>query len=96
MPTLKEQLAELGNLKDRLSVWKAIHNLMEGRFLSKDGRPAAEAIRVHGTDSLVPEETVEDVLQAIGDGPIAEIQAQINEIESRDVVIISDNIKVQA
>lgn len=94
MPTLKESTAELARLKQRLAVWEAIHILVDDKFISKDGRKAG-GIKVEGTDDLVPEETIEDVLQAIGDGPIKELKDQIEEIENREVVVLGE-AKVKA
>lgn len=91
MPTLKQQIEERTKLQHRLAIWEAIHHLMSERFLRKDGRPASEGIRVPNCPiELVPEESIEDVLQAIGEGPIAEIQSLIDEIEGQEVMIIPD------
>jgi len=96
MPTLKDQIEERTRLQHRLAIWEAIFHLMSSRFLSKDGRPAPEGIRVPNcTIELVPEETIEDVLQNIGEGPIAEIQTLIDQIEGQEVVVITD-MKAQA
>lgn len=88
MPTLKQQLEQLTRLKHRLAVWEAIHHLVDEKFISKDGRKAG-AIRVlNCAEEIVPEETVESVLQSIGEGPISELQEQINAIEGQEVVMI--------
>ena len=97
MPTLKEQIEERTRLQHRLAIWEAIHALMSEKFLSKDGRPAPEGIRVPDcTIELVPEETIEDVLQNIGDGPIADIQSMIDKIDGQEVVVLDGEMKVQA
>jgi len=96
MPTLKDQLEELTRLKHRLAVWEAIHAVMSERFLSKDGRHAPGGIRVPNCPvELVTEDTVEDVLQNIAEGPISDIQTQIDEIEGQEVVVLGE-VKVQA
>jgi hypothetical protein len=90
VPTLKEQIQELIKMKHRLAVWEAIYSLMDERFISKDGRKAS-AIRVPNCEvELVSEETIEAVLQAIGDGPIAEIQTQIDSIENQQIINIGE------
>lgn len=89
MPTLKEQMEELTALKHRLAVWETVHEFLEDNFVSKDeGRPAQKAIRAEDClIEMVPEETIEDVLQTIGDGPITELRARIAEVEGREVVL---------
>lgn len=95
MPTLKDQLEELTKLKHRLAVWEAIHATMGERFLSKDGRPAPEGLRVPNCPiELVSEDTVEDVLQNIAEGPISDIQTQIDHIENREVIVGEIEVKV--
>lgn len=91
MSTLKEQLEELTKLKHRLAVWEAIHYLVDEKFISKDGKRGVSAIRVPNcVVEVVHEEMVESVLQEIGDGPIAELQAQVDSIENQQVVVIGE------
>jgi hypothetical protein len=91
MATLKEQLNTLTSLKHRLAVWEALHDHLNENFISKDGQKATKAIRVPDSSvEVVPEETIEDVLQALGDGPISELQRQIAEIENRQVIILEE------
>lgn len=90
MPTIKEQLAELHKLKRRLAIWEAIYELMDEKFISKDGRKVS-GIKVQGVEGLVPEEEIEDVLQNIGEGPIAELKAQIDDIEGQEVVVLGES-----
>lgn len=89
MPTIKDQLAELQKKKYRLAIWEAIYELMDEKFISKDGRKVS-GIKVPGIDGLVPEEEIEDVLQTIGEGPIAELKAEIDVIESLEVVVLGE------
>ncbi len=97
MPTLKEQIEERTRLQHRLAIGEAIHLLMSEKFLSKDGRTVTSGIRVTNCAvELVPEETIEDVLQNIGEGPIAEIRSLIDQIEGQEVVVLTDNTKAQA
>lgn len=90
MPTLKDQLDELQRLKRRLAIWEAIHYLVDEKFISKDGRKTS-GIKVPDSGDLVPEEEIEDVLQKIGEGPIAELKAEIEAIETQEVVVLGEN-----
>lgn len=91
MATLKEQLSKLTSLKHRLAVWEALHAHLDESFIGKDGKSATKAIRVPDCSvEVVPEETIEDVLQALGDGPISELREQIAEIENQQVVILGE------
>lgn len=97
MSTFREQLDKLTSLKHRLAVWEAVYDHLDSTFVKKDGRGASKAIRVPNCIvEVVSEETIEDVLQAIGDGPIAELKEQITEIEEQPVVVLKNDIKVQA
>ena len=96
MATLKEQIEERTRLQHRLAVWEAIHSLMSEQFLTKDGRSTCTAIQVSDCPvGLVPEDTVEDVLQNIAEGPIAEIRSLLEQLESQEVVVYND-VKVKA
>lgn len=90
MPSLKEQLLELQRLKRRLAIWEAIHFLADEKFVSKDGRKVS-GIRVPGTNDVIPEDEIEAVLQAIGEGPIAELTAEIQAIEEKEVVVLGES-----
>ncbi len=97
MPTIKDQLSERTCLQHRLAIWEAIHHVLTERFLSKDGRRASDGIRVPNClIELVPEETIEDVLQNIADGPITELSKLLRELEEQEVIIFTDTKKVQA
>jgi hypothetical protein len=90
VPTLKESIDELTKLKHRLAVWEAMSSFLDDNFLSKDGRKAPRALKVPDClVELVSEDTVESVLQAIGEGPISDLQKEIATIESQEVVVIS-------
>lgn len=92
MATLRSQVEELTRLKHRLAVWEAIHYLVDEKFISKDGRRAS-AIKVPNcAEEIVPEEVIDAVLQAISDGPIAELQGQIEDIENREVVVVGEAV----
>ena len=91
MATLKEQITLLTSLKHRLAVWEAMHSYLNDNFIGKDGQKATKAIRVPGSSvEVVMEETIEDVLQVLGDGPISELRAQIVEIENQRFVILEE------
>ncbi len=94
MSTFKDRLQELQGLKRRLAVWEAIHYLVEDKFITKDGGKVS-GIKIPDSGDLVPEEVIESVLETIGDGPIAELKAQIEEIEEQEVVVITEK-KVSA
>lgn len=90
MPTLKESIDQLTRRKHRLAVWEAVSAFLDENFLSKDGRSAPRALKVPDClIELVPEETIESVLQAIGEGPVADLQQEIMMIENQEVVILS-------
>lgn len=89
MSTFKDRLQELQGLKRRLAVWEAIHYLVEDKFITKDGGKVS-GIKIPDSGDLVPEEIIEDVLQAIGDGPIAELKTQIEDIELQEVIVITE------
>lgn len=85
---------ELVQLKHRLAVWEAMTTFLDDNFLSKDGRSAPKAIKVPDClIELVPEDTIESVLLAVGEGPIAEIKALIDKIENQEVIILSPESK---
>lgn len=88
MPSLRERIDELTGLKNRLSVWEALTSYLDDNFVSKDGRKAPKAIRSPGAqEEVVPEEMIESVMQAIGEGPITELREQIAVIENSEVII---------
>lgn len=90
MPTLKESIDQLTKRKHRLAVWEAVSAFLDENFLSKDGRNAPRALKVPDClIELVPEETIESVLQAIGDGPVCDLREEIAGIENQEVVILS-------
>lgn len=90
MPSLKEQMAELEKLKRRLAIWEAVFHLMDEKFISKDGRKVS-GIRLPGSSDVIPESEIEDVLQQISEGPIAEIRAEIQSIEDKEVVVLGES-----
>jgi hypothetical protein len=95
MPTFKEQLEDLQKLKRRLAIWEAVHYLVDEKFVSKDGRKVS-GIKVPDSGELIPEEEIEDVLQNIGEGPIAELRAEIAAIETKEVVVLDNKEKASA
>lgn len=93
MPTLKEQLDRLNGSKHRLTVWEAIHNYLDSNFIGKDGRPAKGLKSPGATPELVPEEAIEEILQWLGNGPIAQLQSEIAAIENQQVVVLDGEAK---
>lgn len=86
MATLKEQLEELGSKRRRLAVWEMLHAHLDENFVPRDGGRAPKAIKLDDGD-LVPEDIIEDVIQALGDGPIATLKGEISAIENQEVVV---------
>lgn len=96
MPTFKNQLENLTQLKHKLAVWEAVYSLLDEQFVTKDGRSASRIIKA--PDCMVErvsEDTIEDVLQTIGDGPISELKKQIAAIEDQEVITFKE-AKVKA
>lgn len=90
MPTLREQVEKLQKLKRRLAVWEALHYLADDKFISKDGRKVS-GIKIPDSGDLVPEDEIEDVLQNIAEGPIAELRAEILAIEEEEVIVLGES-----
>lgn len=88
--TLKEQLEQLRKLKMRLAIWEAIHQLTDDKFISKDGKKVS-GIKIPESSDLVSEDEIEDVLRNIAEGPIAEITAEIEAIEAKEVVVLGES-----
>ena len=94
--TLRGQREELTKAQHRLAVWEAIFQLVEEKFISRDGKKTLSAIRVPNCASeIVSEETIETILQFIADGPIAELRNQVDLIENQQVVVVGE-AKAQA
>lgn len=85
--TLKEQVEKLRGLKRRLAIWEAMHQLMDDKFISKDGGKVG-GIREPTTGDTVSEDEIEDVLKTLVEGPITEIRSEISMIESQEVVVL--------
>lgn len=91
MATIKEHLDKLTDLKHRLAVWEALHEFLDdGGFVSKDeGRPASRAIQVPDcVVPVVPEETIESILQSIAEGPLQQLRDQISELENQTINVV--------
>lgn len=88
--TLKERLEQLEKLQRRLAIWEGIHSLVDEKFISKDGRKVS-GIRIPGASNAIPENEIEDVLQQIGEGPIADLRAEILAIEESEVVVLGES-----
>jgi hypothetical protein len=86
MPTFKEQLEKRTDLQHRLAIWEAIHAYLEENFTARDGTPAKMGIKVPGShQERVAEPLIEDTLQFIEENHIADIKAEIENIESNEV-----------
>lgn len=89
--TLKEQVEKLKALKRRLAIWEAMHQLMDNKFIGKDGGKAGgkiSGIREPETGDIIREDEIEDVLKSLAEGPIAEIRSEITSLESEEVILV--------
>lgn len=88
--TLKEANDGLNRQKHRRTVWEAVHDYLDKNFIGKDGRQV-KALRSPGAmPEIVPEDVIEEVLSAIGDGPIAELNNSITSIENQKVIVVGE------
>ena len=88
MPTLKEQQQILRDKQHLLAVWQVLHEYLDSTYVPKDGRPVEKGIKVPDClDPIVNEDTIEEVLSQIGEGPIKELKKQVADIENMDVLI---------
>lgn len=88
--TLKEANDGLNRRKHLLSVWEMLHDYLDKNFIGKDGREA-KAIRSPGAvPEIVSEDIIEEILSFIGDGPIAQLNSEITDIETQKVVVIRE------
>lgn len=79
MPTVKELLLELDNLKSHEVVWLGIRDWLEG-FLPEGGNVNIEMNGVH-----VPEDAVINVLGEIDEKCLGPIQARVRSIEAAKI-----------
>lgn len=87
MPTLREHLHYLDELKHQLAVWEAAFSYLDDNFISKDGREA-KGIRAPGSlDELVAEGTIEGVMKVLSDEHILKLKTEIEALESQDLVL---------
>jgi hypothetical protein len=88
--TLKEANDNLNKAKHRLSTWEMLHDFLDKNFIGKDGR-STKAIRSPGAmPEIVPEDIIEEILSAIGAGPIAQLNNEIASIENQKVVVVGE------
>lgn len=87
--TFIEHVEKLRALKRRLAVWEAMHQLMDDKFISKDGSNKTSGIRESDTGEIVPENEIEDVLQSVAEGPIADLKTEINMMETTEILFES-------
>jgi hypothetical protein len=89
LPTLREQQGLLKGKQHLLAVWEVLYQYLDTTYIHRDGRPPEKAIKVKDCiNPLVDEETIEEVLSNIGEGPIKELKKQIEDIENMDVLIV--------
>lgn len=88
MPSLKEQIAALTTAKHKLAVWEVLYAHLDSSYVPKDSGVAQKAVRVSDCMvELVPPETIEEILQTLSEGPIKELQDEINTIENQELVL---------
>jgi hypothetical protein len=86
MASFKEQLERLTVLKHQLAVWELLHAHLDSNYVPRDAGGPQKAIRVSDClVELVPPEVIEEVMQELTSGPMAELQEAIKKIESMDV-----------
>ena len=89
MPTLKEQQALLVVSQHRLAVWEVLYHYLDTTYVPREGRQADKAIRVPDCiKPIVDEDTIEEILGQISDGPIKDLKKRIDDIENMEVVLI--------
>ena len=86
MATFKEQQEKLTHSQHVLAVWEFIYSYLDTNYISKDGRNVEKALRVLDClVELVPEDTIEEVLQFISEGPISEYRKRIDAIQNQEI-----------
>jgi hypothetical protein len=88
MPSLKEQIAALTTAKHKLAVWEVLYAHLDSSYVPKDSGVVQKAVRVPDCMvELVPPEIIEEILQTLSEGPIKELQDEINLIENQELVL---------
>lgn len=89
MPTFKEQQDSLVKAQHELAVWEFLYAHLDEHYISKDGRVVEKGLRVPGClIPMVPEETIDEVLTAIGAEKVSLLRARVEEIENQELVVI--------
>ena len=92
MPTFKEQQRLLIQDQHRLAVWEMMFRYLEDNYISKDGRGAEKGIKVPGCiEDLVSQDTIEEIITSIAEGPIAQLRSNIDAIENMSIVQMQPN-----
>ena len=86
MPTFKEQQKRLTASQHKLAVWEFLYSHLDTNYVSKDGRGVEKALKVPDClVEIVPEDTIEEILKFISEGPIAEYKESIEGIENQEI-----------
>lgn len=86
MTTFKEQQKKLTDSQHKLAVWEFLYSHLDTNYISKDGRNVEKALRVSDClVEMVPEDTIEDILKFISEGPITEFREHIENIENQEI-----------
>jgi hypothetical protein len=90
LPTFKDQQQKLVSAQHQLAIWEFLFSVLETDYVPRDGQPGAKkALRVPDClVAIIPEDTIEAVIQEIAQGPIAKFKKEIDEINGQEMVIL--------
>lgn len=89
--TYKRLQETLAGLRDQLAVWEYLHAHIEDVFVSKDNRPPKKSLCPDDSVRKIKETQFEEVLEAIGTGPVKELQEKIAALEEQAMIIDVEN-----
>ena len=89
MPTFKEQQEALVRAQHELAVWEFLYAHLDEHYISKDGRAVEKGLKVPGClVPMVQEDTIDDVLTAIGEEKVSLLRVRVEEIENQELVVL--------
>ena len=89
MPTFKEQQEALVKAQHELAVWEFIYAHLDEHYISRDGRVVEKGLLVPGClVGMVPEDTIDEILTAIGEEKVSSLRARVEEIENQELVVL--------
>lgn len=89
--TYKRLQETLADLRDQLAIWEYLHDHVADVFVSKDNRPPKKSLRADDSIRKISEAAFEEVMEAIGTGPIKELQGKIAALEEQAMIIDVEN-----